>query len=92
MLLLQWLVSLTAGGAPLRTATPASASGGGQVGGGGQEGGEEEERCMDAAAMAAEVWPRLSKVPRRRRAAALQGNELFLAVTEVRGGTGGGGT
>ncbi|CAI5996590.1 unnamed protein product [Closterium sp. NIES-65] len=95
MRLLQWLVQLTTGGTTAAAkaaggaAGGAAAKGGGGGGGGGAgEGGaggagEEEERVMDTAAMAAEVWPKVAKVPRKRRAPALQSGELFTAVLQA---------
>ncbi|GJP55257.1 hypothetical protein CLOM_g14226, partial [Closterium sp. NIES-68] len=72
-----------AGGAAAGGRVGGAGEGAGVGGGGGGGGGEEEVRVMDTAAMAAEVWPKVAKVPRKRRAPALQSGELFTAVLQA---------
>eukprot|EP00897_Mesotaenium_endlicherianum_P007712 jgi/Mesen1/696/ME000109S_10921 len=54
------------------------------TGGAGAPPGQEDEGVSWAhAAMACEAWPRLAAIPKQRRAAELQGPELFTAVLQA---------
>lgn len=77
LLLLQWLLRLTAGDTGPPTGQGAAAAG---LAAGLAPG---EGRDMGAASMAAEVWPRISRVGKARRGPALQSGELFKAALQA---------